>query len=167
MAIYLWSHCNSSEDQVPDLPMTCSDFTEQYLSVESDTTSNFTILIYHDDVIKWKHFPRYWPFVRGIHRSPVNSPDKGQWLGALMFSLLSVWINGWVNNREAVDLRRYRGNYDVTVISIYAIQYNRSLYTLFLFCCAPVKVKQPSRNRQIHQGTLLLTWINFIPSMEK
>ena len=31
----------------------------------------------HDDVIKWKHFPRYWPFVRGIHRSSVNSPDKG------------------------------------------------------------------------------------------
>ena len=32
---------------------------------------------YHDDVIKWKHFPRYWPFVRGIHRSPVNFPHKG------------------------------------------------------------------------------------------
>ena len=32
----------------------------------------------HDDVIKWKHFPRHWPFVRGIHRSPVNSPHKGQ-----------------------------------------------------------------------------------------
>ena len=30
----------------------------------------------HDDVIKWKHFPRYWPFVRGIHLSPVNSPHK-------------------------------------------------------------------------------------------
>ena len=42
----------------------------------------------HDDVIKWKHFPRYWPFVRGIHRSPVNSPHKGQWRGALMFSLI-------------------------------------------------------------------------------
>ena len=27
---------------------------------------------WHDDAIKWKHFPRYWPFVRGIHRSPVN-----------------------------------------------------------------------------------------------
>ena len=39
----------------------------------------------HDDVIKWKHFPRYWPFVRGIHRSPVNSPHKDQWRGALMF----------------------------------------------------------------------------------
>ena len=40
----------------------------------------------HDDVIKWKHFPRNWPFVLGIHRSPVNSPHKGQWRGALMFS---------------------------------------------------------------------------------
>ena len=42
----------------------------------------------HDYVIKWKHFPRYWPFVRGIHRSRVNSPHKGQWRGALMFSLI-------------------------------------------------------------------------------
>ena len=71
---------------------------------------------WHDDVIKWKHFPRYWPFVRGIHRSPVNSPHKGQWRGALMFSLICVWINGWVNNREAGNLRRYRAHYDVIVM---------------------------------------------------
>ena len=32
----------------------------------------------HDVVIKWKRFPRYWPFVRGFHRSPVDSPHKGQ-----------------------------------------------------------------------------------------
>ena len=44
--------------------------------------------IKHDHVIKWKHFPRYWPFVREIHRSPVNSQHKGQWRGALMFSLM-------------------------------------------------------------------------------
>ena len=44
--------------------------------------------ITHDDVIKWKHFPRYWPFVRGIHRSPVNSRHKEKWRGALMFSLI-------------------------------------------------------------------------------
>ena len=56
---------------------------------------------FHDDVIKWKPFPRYWPFVRGIHRSPLNSPHKGQWRGALMFSLICVSINGWVNNGEA------------------------------------------------------------------
>ena len=28
----------------------------------------------HDDAIKWKDFPRYWSFMRGIHWSPVNSP---------------------------------------------------------------------------------------------
>ena len=70
------------------------------------TTDNNTALVRHDDVIKWKHFPRYWPFVRGI----------GQWRGALMFSLISVWINGWVNNHEAGDLRSYRAHYDVTVM---------------------------------------------------
>ena len=40
--------------------------------------AQLVLLTQHDDVIKWKHFPRYWPFVRGIHRSPVNSPHKGQ-----------------------------------------------------------------------------------------
>ena len=70
----------------------------------------------HDDVIKWKYFPRYWPFVRGIHRSPVNSPHKGQWRGAFMFPLVCAWINRSVNNREAVDLRRYRAHYDVIIM---------------------------------------------------
>ena len=69
----------------------------------------------HDDVITWKHFPGYWPFVRGIRRLPVNSPHKGQWRGASMFSLICAWINGGVNNREAVELRRHRAHYDVTV----------------------------------------------------
>ena len=72
----------------------------------------------HDDVIQWKRFPRYWPFVWGIHRSPVNSPHKGQWCGALMFSLIGARINGWVNNREAGDLRRYRTHYDVIVMNV-------------------------------------------------
>ena len=70
----------------------------------------------HDDVIKWKDFPRHWPFMRGIHGSPVNSPHKGQWRGTLMFSLICVWINGWVNNGEAVDLRRHRAHFDVTAM---------------------------------------------------
>ena len=74
-------------------------------------------LVWRDDVIKWKHFPRYWPFVRGIHRSTVNSPHKGQWRGALMFSLMCARINIWVNNREAGDLRRYRHHYDVIVMN--------------------------------------------------
>ena len=47
---------------------------------------------------------------------PVNSPHKGQLCGALMFTLICARINGWVNNREAGDLRRYRSHYDVIVM---------------------------------------------------
>ena len=72
--------------------------------------------LHHDDVIKWKHFPRYWAFEREIHRLPVNSPHKGQWRGAMMFSLIYTWINGWVNDREAGDLRRHRAHYCVTLM---------------------------------------------------
>ena len=74
---------------------------------------------------KWKHFPRYWPFVRGIHRSPVNSPHKGQWRGTLMLSLICAWINGWVNNREAGDLKRQLIYYDVTVMLRTTLKKNR------------------------------------------
>ena len=59
-------------------------------------------------------FPRYWTFARGIHWWPVNSPHKGQWRGALM--LICAWINGWANNRAAVDLRRHRAHCDVTLM---------------------------------------------------
>ena len=77
----------------------------------------------HDDVIKWKHLPRYWPFVQGIHRSPVNSPHKGQWRGALIFSFICDWIHDWVNNREAGYLIRHRANYDVIVIKSWLNHY--------------------------------------------
>ena len=46
----------------------------------------------------------------------MNSPHKGQWRGALVFSLICVWINDWINSREAGDLRRYRAHYDVIVM---------------------------------------------------
>ena len=55
----------------------------------------------------------------GIHASPVDSPHKGQWRGALMFSLICAWTNDWANNRNAGDLRRYRARYDVTVMRIW------------------------------------------------
>ena len=85
----------------------------------------------HDDVMKWKHFPRYWPFVRGIHRSPVNSPHKGQWRGALMISLIYACINSWVNPRKAGDVRRHRIHYDVSVM----------IFTKGLRALTPVCVK--------------------------
>ena len=83
---------------------------------QTGTTKVTLFFINHDDVFKSKHFSRDWPFVRGIHRSPVNSPHKGQWCGALMFSLICAWINGWVNNCEAGDLRRHLAHYDVIVM---------------------------------------------------
>ena len=72
----------------------------------------------HDDFIKCKHFPRYWRFVRGIHWWPVNSPQKGQWCGALMFCLICycAWINAWLNNRKTGNLRRHCAHYDVIVV---------------------------------------------------
>ena len=71
----------------------------------------------HDDAIKWKHFPRYWHFVKEIHRIPVDSHHKGQWRRALMFSLIGSWTNGWVNNRDAADFRRHSAHYVVTVMT--------------------------------------------------
>ena len=49
---------------------------------------------------------------------PVNSLHKSQWRGALMFSLICVWINGCVNNREAGDLRYHRVHYDSIMTSL-------------------------------------------------
>ena len=70
------------------------------------------VLLQRDDVIKWKQLA----LCAGIHRSPVHSPHIGQWRGALMFSLIYAWINGWVNNLAAGDLRRHRAHYDVIVM---------------------------------------------------
>ena len=83
-------------------PVDCGSFT---------VCTRILALVVHDDIIKWKHFLHYWSFVQGIHWSPVNSPHKGQWCGAL----ICTWINGWINNGEAGDLRHHRTHYDVTI----------------------------------------------------
>ena len=74
--------------------------------------------ITHDDVIKWKHFSRYCPFMQVIHRSPVNSPHKSQWRGVLMFSVVCAWTNAWANNRNAGVLWRHCNHYDVSVMKV-------------------------------------------------
>ena len=52
---------------------------------------------------------------------PVNSPHKGQWRGALMFSLICAWINSLVNDRGAGDLRRSHSHYDIHVMNYFMI----------------------------------------------
>ena len=82
-----------------------------YTYIERDS-----ILVYHDDVIKWKHFPRNWPFVRIIHRPRWIPHTKASDAELWCFLWSAGCINGWVNNREAGDLRRHRGHYYVSVM---------------------------------------------------
>ena len=82
----------------------------------------------HDDVLKWKHFRRYWPFMK----SPVTSPHKGQWCKALMFSLVCTWTNRWANNQDAGDFRRHSTHFDVNVMQNYAQQMFSSLLFAFM-----------------------------------
>ena len=67
----------------------------------------------------WRHqmetFSALLAICAGNSPVPVNSPHKGQWRGAL-FSLICVWIDGWVDNREAGDVIRYCAHYDVIVM---------------------------------------------------
>ena len=89
-SVYIQSHVDiGSSSQTFNYAIECSyeKRTNQWQGNHSVRTPAPDLCL-HDDVIKWKHFPRYWPFVRGIHRWPVNSIHKGQWRGALMFSLI-------------------------------------------------------------------------------
>ena len=87
--------------------MNCIDLSPVYRNLYGGN------ILVHDDVIKWK---RYWPFVRGIHRSPVNTP-KGHWHEALMFSLICAWTNFWVNIWGISDSRRHRARDDVIIMN--------------------------------------------------
>ena len=71
----------------------------------------------------------------GIYRLPVNSPHKGHLRGALMFSLICAWINGWVNSRETGDLRRHRAIYDVIVMCGTGWDTGGRFVSLRLFLC--------------------------------
>ena len=88
----------------------------------------------HLSITWWRHqmetFSALLVLCAGIHRSPVNSPHKGQWRGAFMFSLICTWINGWVNSREAGDLRCYCAHYDVTIISYMHMCSMEEIFTL-------------------------------------
>ena len=95
------------------LDSTTTSMVKHYVSDES-IMMFYLFLGLHDDVIKWKKNPRYWPFVRGIHRSPVNSPLKGQWRSfSVFFDLCLYWTSGWVNVSYS---RRHHAQYDATVM---------------------------------------------------
>ena len=112
-------------------------FCQECISI---TRITFPKTNYHEDIIKWKHFPRYWPFVRGINRSPVQSPHKGQWRGAWCF----LWSAPKQKIEQTIKRRwfeTHRDNYDTTAMILYRLN--------------------------SYKWHLLLTWFNFNLSMDK
>ena len=91
----------------------------------------------------WRHqmetFSALLAIWAGNSPGPVNSLHKGQWRGALMFSLICVWINGWVNNREAGDLRCHCAHYDIIVkfvlLLFWLVHSPHSNMDVFMSCC--------------------------------
>ena len=68
----------------------------------------------------WRHQMEIFSALLALsaENSPVTGefPHKGQWRGALVFSLICAWTNGWVNDRDAGDMIRHRAYYDVAVM---------------------------------------------------
>ena len=80
----------------------------------------------HGDVIKWKHFPRYWPGHWWILHTKASDAEFSCFLWS------PPWINGWVNGREAGELRLHRAHYDVIVMNKYEFVLVRSGVSLQL-----------------------------------
>ena len=79
------------------------------------------MIVSPDDVVKWKPFPRHWSFVRWIHWSPVNSPHKGQWRGALMFSLICALNKRLSEQSWGWWFETLRAHYDVIVMKFFHV----------------------------------------------
>ena len=105
--IRLWAHSVLWTDVVSTIPV--------HALATCHITGSSTC---HDDIHQMETFSALLALcvVWGIHRSLVNSPHKGQWRVALMFSLIYAWKNSWLNNLEPGNLRCHRAHYDVTVM---------------------------------------------------
>ena len=89
-----------------------------------------------------KKNPRYWPLHRWI---PLTKASNAE--------LLSAWINGWVNNREAGGLRRHHAHYDVTVMECRA---RHDIFRCF-FRWANIYLKWSRRSREFTRSLFRLT----------
>ena len=129
----------------------------QYLAIRDTNQVTWTGWIYcAPRYTWWRHqmetFSALLALCAGNSPVPVNSPHKGQWRGPLMFSFICVSINDWVNNREAGDLRRHRGHYDVNVMI------PRNVQTVgALLCFIVVWYKSICRTE-----SRVKVWINFV-----
>ena len=85
-----------------------------------------------------------------------------------MFSLICVWLNGWVNNHEAGDLRRHRGHYDVNVMEgrlcvyqccLYFLSWSCDVHALYVYSWSISRPKNEIILASIHD-LITLTWLH-------
>ena len=133
-------HDSQRHAKFPDIHVYCVHcLNKKILGLRWVSTIHLYLVIHFhtsiwDDMI-WKHFPRYWPFVSGIHRSPVYSPHKAQWRGALIVSLICAWTNGWTNHWDVGGLRRHSARYAVTVMIPWMVMFSVRLKFSILNGC--------------------------------
>ena len=103
-----------------------------------------------------------------------GSPRTGQWRGALLFSLICAWINGWANNPETGDLLRHRALYDVTVLHFRQIPYLLDQNTAqLIYDATMILVDWPYLGKQVSvpisdtRFTIVQMWQNRIYTMKK
>ena len=119
--IYLWTV--SQEVLMNVISGMCLEITLLDLLPQLSGKKDISILfcrfhrMYENRFLPWWRHPMK-TFSALLTICAMNSPHKGQWRGALMFSFISGWISGWVNNREAGDLECHRAHYDVIVMFI-------------------------------------------------
>ena len=95
-------------------------------------TSHCNYSVYVTGESRWRHQMETFSALLALFAG--NSPHKGQWRVALMFSLICTWTHGWVNNRDSGELRCHCAHYDVTVMGISKIFQAYQLIT-------PIKVQ--------------------------
>ena len=127
---------------------------------------------WHDGVIKWKHFPCYWPFVRGIHRSSVNSPHTGQFSGALMFSLiyalnkrLSKQLWGWWFETPSRSLWRHCNGFSFSSILPMSVRDTSLLFSQSRNCSSTSGATLKNMVNMWHEFTRMdfITTIKTVP----
>ena len=129
-------HCGCRGDIYLISKLTFSNYIYPFYPLVTSETFFYSWI--HDDVINLKLFFGLLTLCEGNPRSPVNSPNKGQWRGALIFLWSAPWINGWVINREAGDLRRHQARYDVIVM--HCVQMYRFLKQLYIHFKVQVQI---------------------------
>ena len=86
LRIYSVSDTGHDEISILKLNLT-SKFKVNHSPNNRDLNQNVLHFSCYDDVIKWKHFPHYWPFMRGIHRS--------RWIPYTKASDAKLWCFLW------------------------------------------------------------------------